>query len=201
MVFSPLGGALRKWARVSSVATSRFSHGLNFVCTCCVCVCVRVPSCVTSCAALSPCPQVTSACDIFPKGLSQSAEREFSSLPICSDCVIFDLFTSVGLQHIARKSFEYYYVMTVTILDMKCKIWQWRSLVFLRLPCWWFSRWRVLNILQIHIEKQQTDALSASRNFDFKMPFHNGCFSQRHPGSCKDSELTLQFQLYQLLKL
>lgn len=71
-------------------------------------LCVCVSSCVTSCAALSPCPQVTSACDIFPKGLSQSAEREFSCLPICSDCVIFDLFTSVGLQHIARKFFEYY---------------------------------------------------------------------------------------------
>lgn len=37
--------------------------------------------------------------------------------------------------------------------------------------------------------------------FEFKMPFHNGCFSQRHPGSWKDSELSLQFQLYKLLKL
>lgn len=142
-------------------------------------LCVCVSSCVTSCAALSPCPQVTSACDIFPKGLSQLAEREFSSLTICSDCVIFDLFTSVGLQHIARKFFEYYCVVTVTILDRKCKIWQWRSLVFLRLPWLWFSRWRVLNIFQIHIEKQPTDALSASRNFKVKMPFHNGCFSSK----------------------
>lgn len=55
------------------------------------------------------------------KGLSQSAEREFGGPPICSDCVILDLFTSVGLQHIARKRFEYDFVTTATVWNWKFK--------------------------------------------------------------------------------
>lgn len=57
MVFLPLGGALRKWAYVSSVTTGHVSHCLN--------LCVF--SGTTLWMGLSLCPRVTSARKIFPR--------------------------------------------------------------------------------------------------------------------------------------